>query len=138
MGCVGFLTHLLTSFVFPKFHSKMISFHWKKIIISPINASLSMIFNNLKYGVLLIDSHIFFLEVLIKCSSKEFPITLWKLLLELVLTEVIFQWGFGMVGWTNFGITGVFVFAMAMIANVISYYICWGLVNKDLFSNNKL
>ncbi len=86
VGCVGFLTHLLTSFVFPKFHSKWLIPTGKTIIISAISASLSMIFNNPKYGVLLIDSHIFFLEVLIKCSFKELPTTLWKLLLELVIS----------------------------------------------------
>jgi hypothetical protein len=28
MGCVGLFTHLLTSFVFPMFHSKMVISHW--------------------------------------------------------------------------------------------------------------
>ncbi len=33
--------------------------------------------------------------------------------------------GVGMVGWTNFGIMGVFFFPVGVIANVIFYYICW-------------
>jgi hypothetical protein len=33
--------------------------------------------------------------------------------------------GVGMVGWTNFGVMGVIVFAVGVITSVISYYICW-------------
>jgi hypothetical protein len=29
-----------------------------------------------------------------------------------------------MVGWTNFGVMGVFVFVVGVVANVIFYYIC--------------
>jgi hypothetical protein len=47
-------------------------------------------------------------------------------------------YGVGMVGGTNFGVMGVFIFLMGVIANVIFYYICWVWLIGTYFSNNRL
>lgn len=85
MGCVDSFTHLLTSLAFPMFDSKWLFLAGQTTVILPIGNSLSMTFGSPHYGGFLIDSHIFILKVLIKCSFKGFPIILWKFLLELVI-----------------------------------------------------